>query len=154
MTSNGFAPGKHLLIDFYSASPESLSNISLIEQALRHAAEICGATVLNVNLHAFGAQTASEPENESVCPGEQQQGVTGVALLAESHISIHTWPETGFAAIDIFMCGQCNPERAVAPLQALFQPGETRISTHHRGNQTALLSPTSSANAPDLSQNE
>jgi len=154
MTSNGFAPGKHLLIDFYSASPESLCDISLIEQALRHAAEICGATVLNVNLHAFSTQTTNETTSESVCPGEQQQGITGVALLAESHISIHTWPETGFAAIDIFMCGQCNPERAIAPLQALFQPGETRISTHHRGNQTALLSPTSSANAPDLSQNE
>lgn len=140
MTSNGFAPGKHLLIDFYSASPESLSDISLIEQALRHAAEICGATVLNVNLHAFGGEPTGAVG--------QQQGVTGVALLAESHISIHTWPETGFAAIDIFMCGQCNPQRAIAPLQALFKPRETRISTHHRGNQTALLVTTAPANAP------
>ena len=80
------------------ATPEG---VDLIELALREGATAAGATVLEVRLHGFGAG----------------QGVTGVALLAESHISIHSWPEHGYAAIDIFLCGaRHNADDALAAI--------------------------------------
>jgi S-adenosylmethionine decarboxylase len=79
--------------------------------------EACNATLLHIHLHHFG-------ENE---------GVSGVAVLAESHISIHTWPERGFAAIDIFMCGACDPTRALPILKAAFQPETFNVSESRRG---------------------
>lgn len=79
--------GTHLLADLTGCS--GLDDVARIEAALREAVAAARATLLDVRLHHFG------PE----------QGVTGVALLAESHISIHTWPEHGYAAIDIFLCG-------------------------------------------------
>jgi S-adenosylmethionine decarboxylase len=108
------APGTHLLVDFFGAS--NLQDESYIEGALRCAAQACGATVLQIMLHHFGAGA----------------GVTGVALLAESHISIHTWPETGFVAIDIFTCGQCDPEKAIPVLKACFDPGHIEIVVSKR----------------------
>lgn len=109
------APGQHLLIDLHDA--KNLRDQELIDRALRDAAAACGATVLDIKLHSFG----------------EGAGITGVAILAESHISIHTWPETGFAAIDIFMCGSCDPHRAMPVLEAAFLPGHTNISAHERG---------------------
>jgi len=78
--------GRHLIAELHGCS--GLADVALVQQALTDAAAAAGATLLDVKLHAFG-------------PG---QGVTGVALLAESHISIHTWPEHGYAAVDIFLC--------------------------------------------------
>lgn len=111
------APGTHLLVDFYDA--ENLQDTKLVEKALRDAAAACGSTVLQVMLHHFG----------------EGSGVTGIALLAESHMSIHTWPETGFAAIDIFLCGKCDPHKAVAVLESYFKPGKTKLSEHGRGSE-------------------
>lgn len=110
-----FAPGLHLLVDFWGC--RGLRNAEGIEHVLREAAAACGATVLHVMLHNFG----------------ESGGITGVALLAESHISIHTWPETGYAALDIFMCGSCDPRGALPELEAWFSPGSTRITEHRRG---------------------
>ncbi|MDQ6991500.1 MAG: adenosylmethionine decarboxylase [Mariprofundaceae bacterium] len=108
-------PGKHVLIDYWGA--KGLQDTVFIEKAMRAAAQACGATVLQVHLHQFG----------SGC------GVTGVAILAESHITIHTWPEIEFAALDIFMCGQCDPSDAIAPLAKLFLPKKTTITEVNRG---------------------
>jgi S-adenosylmethionine decarboxylase len=78
--------GRHLIAELHGCS--GLADIQLIETALERAAAAAGATLLETRLHGFG----------------ERQGVTGVALLAESHISIHTWPEHGYAAVDIFLC--------------------------------------------------
>jgi S-adenosylmethionine decarboxylase len=112
---NPYTPGLHLLIDFWEC--RHLGDTAEIEQALREAATACGATVLSVELHGFG----------------EGAGLTGVALLAESHISIHTWPETGYAALDIFMCGRCDPHQAVPVLEHWFQPGRKRVGAYQRG---------------------
>lgn len=113
--TNIVAPGLHLLIDFWNA--KNLTDQSVIEQTLRKAAEACGATVLNIMLHSFG----------------ENAGITGVAILAESHISIHTWPETGYAAIDIFMCGTCDPYKAIPVLKEAFLPEKEKINAFKRG---------------------
>lgn len=101
--------GKHYIVDFYGAS--HLTDITLIEKALFDASHIAGATLLHIHLHTFTGGG----------------GVTGVALLAESHISVHTWPERDYAAFDVFMCGNSQPEKAINLLKEVFQP--TRIET-------------------------
>lgn len=115
MTDYFSAPGTHLLIDFWGAS--NLDNQGQVEEALAQAALACNATVLAVNLHSFG----------------EQSGITGVALLAESHISIHTWPEIGFVALDVFMCGACNPHHALPVLEQFFRPQRMKVTATLRG---------------------
>lgn len=115
MSQNGFLPGKHVLLDLYGA--QHLTNLNRIKETLIEAAEIAGASVLNVDLHTFG----------------EALGVTGVAVLAESHISIHTWPEHDYAAIDIFMCGTCDPELTIPTLITFFAPSHSELSVHYRG---------------------
>lgn len=122
MTPPEFAPGKHVLVDLYGAS--QLSNLAYIEHTLSKAAKACGATVLNIKLHSFG----------------DNQGVTGVAMLAESHISIHTWPELSYAAIDVFMCGDCDAQLTVPIFKQAFTPSSTKVSVNYRGQD---LVPTS-----------
>lgn len=117
-TAPDYAPGTHVLLDFWGSI--RLDDTAFIDQAMRQAAAACGATVLETRLHHFGANS----------------GVTGVALLAESHISIHTWPETGYVALDVFMCGTCRAEDAVAPLKAAFRPKDFKITAVDRGVNT------------------
>lgn len=107
----GTVIGKHLIADFSGCS--SQSDIKSFELALRSAAEQAGATVLDVVLHEFPANN----------------GITGVAILAESHISIHSWPEHDYIAFDIFMCGEADPQIALQSLTEFFSPAKvtTRI---------------------------
>ncbi|MCK5811214.1 MAG: adenosylmethionine decarboxylase [Cocleimonas sp.] len=107
--------GRHLIIDLWEC--QQLDNLSFIEQTLRDATTLAGATLLHIHLHHF----------------TPNGGVSGVAVLAESHISIHTWPERGYAALDIFMCGDTHPEKAVELLKQRFEPQRTDIKTHLRG---------------------
>lgn len=107
--------GTHLLLDLWNA--ENLCDPDLIDSALREAAEAAGATILHSHFHHFS------PDG----------GVSGVIVLAESHISIHTWPERAFAAIDIFMCGACDPYRSIPTLKAAFNPGSIQLSEQRRG---------------------
>lgn len=95
---------QHLLAEFCGCNRELLNDLPFIEASMRTAAEVACATVMNASFHKFGPQ-----------------GVSGVLVLAESHLSVHTWPEHGYAATDIFTCGdQCFPERALDSLaQAL-----------------------------------
>ena len=80
---------KHLLLELYKCDQEKLNDESFLRCSLNKASKLAKATVLNLISNKF------EP-----------QGVTAIALLAESHISIHTWPESNYSAVDIFTCGQ------------------------------------------------
>ncbi|MGB0577434.1 MAG: adenosylmethionine decarboxylase [Alphaproteobacteria bacterium] len=107
--------GAHVLADLWGA--KRLDDIEYMEEAMRNAVEACGATLLHIHLHHFG----------------EGCGVSGVAVLAESHISVHTWPERGFAAFDIFMCGACEPELALPVLQKYFNPERMDTELQKRG---------------------
>ena len=107
--------GTHLIIDLMGAS--GLDDIGLIEWTLRRCVKECGATLLHIHLHHFTPNF----------------GVSGVVVLAESHISIHTWPERQYAALDVFMCGDARPERCVEVLTRAFQPEQVRVQEILRG---------------------
>jgi len=114
---NMIAPGKHLLIDLWGI--KEATNIELISKMMREAAEACGATVLDINLHEFG----------------EGYGVTGVVILAESHMSIHTWPEISYAALDVFMCGSCDTSKAIPVFEKYLSPTEIKVSEYERGKR-------------------
>ena len=107
--------GTHLLVDLWGAT--NLCDPELIDRALCDAALAAGATILHSHFHHFSPNG----------------GVSGVLVLAESHISIHTWPERDFAAIDIFMCGACNPYHSLPALKAAFQPASINLGEQRRG---------------------
>lgn len=107
--------GTHLIIDLHEA--ERLDDIELVEKTLRECVEAAGATLLHIHLHHF----------------TPNGGVSGVAVLAESHISIHSWPENGYAALDVFMCGDSRPEACVDVLRQAFKPERVVLSEMLRG---------------------
>lgn len=117
--------GTHLLADLHEANREALADPSLIEGLLKRAALAAGAHIVYSHFHPFG-------------PG---LGVTGVVLLAESHISIHTWPETGFAAVDIFMCGRAVPARALECIREGLAPSMVDVRDIPRGSGPSGDSP-------------
>ena len=94
----------------------NLTDGERIERTLREAAEAAEATVLHVHLHRFDSG-----------------GVSGVAVLAESHISVHTWPERDYAAVDVFMCGGCEPYRTIDVLRRAFDPESVQLCEQRRG---------------------
>ena len=88
--------GRHCILELYQCDNAKLNDEAFIRTTMTSSAKIAGATLINLVTHSF-----------------KPQGVTGLALLAESHISIHTWPEIGYAAIDVFTCGEHTmPEKA------------------------------------------
>lgn len=107
--------GTHILADFWEV--DRLDDLEHMESALRSAVDAAEATLLHIHLHHF-------------TPGN---GISGVAVLAESHISVHTWPERDFAAFDIFMCGNCRPEKALHAIEEAFAPGRADIKICTRG---------------------
>ena len=116
ITRNGLTyAGSHLIIDLWEA--EGLSDRDRIETALIDAVKAAGATLLHIHLHTFS----------------EGGGISGVAVLAESHISVHTWPEKGYAAFDVFMCGDAEPRKALGVFKAAFNPGRIVIGEHKRG---------------------
>ena len=107
--------GKHLIIDLFGA--KRLDDIAFIDATMRDCIEVSGATLLHLHLHHF----------------TENGGVSGVAVLAESHISIHSWPEYGYAAMDVFMCGETEPHLAVEVLRRAFRPERVEVAEHRRG---------------------
>ncbi len=106
--------GIHLLLDLVEA--KNIDDKATIEKALRDSAEAAGATLLHIHLHQF-----------------TPNGISGVAVLAESHISFHSWPDRGFAALDVFMCGNTHPHKAIQIIQDAFQPKEMSVIEKLRG---------------------
>ncbi|HEY9539305.1 MAG TPA: adenosylmethionine decarboxylase [Kiloniellaceae bacterium] len=108
--------GTHLIVDLWGA--ERIDDLAYVEDTLRECVEAAKATLLHIHLHHF----------------TPNDGISGVAVLAESHISIHSWPESGYAALDIFMCGAAEPHRAVEVLRARFSPSQVVVAEHRRGS--------------------
>tara|TARA_A100001037_G_C14995719_1_gene564672 strand:+ start:506 stop:931 length:426 start_codon:yes stop_codon:yes gene_type:complete len=107
--------GTHLLLDIWQA--RGLDEMERVENALCDAANISRATLIQVHLHRF----------------TPSGGISGIAILAESHISIHTWPERSYAAVDIFMCGDTQPELAIPVLEEAFLTKQIIVETIKRG---------------------
>ena len=120
ITRNGLTyAGSHLIIDLWEA--EGLGDRDRIEQALIDAVNEAGATLLHIHLHTF----------------TDGGGISGVAVLAESHISIHTWPYSGYAAVDVFMCGDADPDRCVPVLREALAAKRVQVNELRRGEGAA-----------------
>ncbi len=111
--------GTHLIIDLFGA--KRLDDLKHIRETLKRCVEVAGATLLHIHLHHF----------------TPNGGVSGVAVLAESHISIHSWPEASYAALDVFMCGNAKPHAAIDVLKAAFKPDRTVVKEHLRANSVS-----------------
>lgn len=107
--------GQHLILDLWDG--ERFDDRDFIEETFREAVEASCATLLHIHLHRF----------------DGGGGISGVAVLAESHISIHTWPERGYAAVDVFMCGDAKPLEAVKVMRSAFKPRNSSVTEHKRG---------------------
>ena len=116
---NDYRPSTHGLLDLYGCPAVLLRDAAALERAMRQAATQAGATILSAHFHTFGAGG----------------GVTGVLLLAESHITIHTWAEHRFAAVDIFLCGSLKPEIAAQSLQTALQAQSAEWREYPRGGR-------------------
>ncbi len=101
--------GRHILAEFYECDPAMLNDTGAIERAMNEAAAASGATVVQSVFHMFSPY-----------------GVSGVVVVAESHLAVHTWPEYGFAAVDYFTCGEVDAGAAIRCLRAKF--GAERVS--------------------------
>ncbi len=109
-----YRAGTHLIIELKGAT--GLDDKARVERAFRACVAATGSTLLHIHLHSF-----------------QPHGVSGVAVLAESHITVHTWPELGYGAFDVFMCGKADPWRAVDVLARAFETAEVDVKEIARG---------------------
>ncbi len=108
--------GRHVLADFRGCDRAALADRGALEALMRRAAESCGATVLGACFRRF-----------------QPTGVSGVVIIAESHLSIHTWPDEGFASADFYTCGEVRPEAAVEVLRAGLAAASAEVLAVDRG---------------------
>jgi len=116
------ALGTHILVDLYECPSKLLNDLEYIEESMQKAARTAGATILNSNFHRFSPH-----------------GITGVLTIQESHLAIHTWPEYGYAAVDLFTCGQnINPWRAYEILKAVLRADRATAVEMHRGQSDML----------------
>ena len=112
--------GSHIILDLHSCNTEKLDDADYIKDVLEKAAVEAKANIIQTIMHRY-----------------QPQGVTGVCLVAESHLSIHTWPEHGFAAVDIFMCGKEGfPEKARAYIRTALEGKEGYVIALPRGENS------------------
>ncbi|MDO5295431.1 MAG: adenosylmethionine decarboxylase [bacterium] len=115
------AVGTHIITELSGCNTAKLGDLDGVRAALLEAAQRAQAHVLDISLHRF-----------------QPQGVSGVAVIAESHISVHTWPELGYAALDIYTCGETAlPEKGCAYLSEFFEAGQVCSSVIKRGLASA-----------------
>jgi len=111
--------GQHCILELYGCPPDLLNDVQHVREAIAEASRRGLSTLLELSSHRF-----------------YPQGVTAVALLAESHLSIHTWPECGYAAVDIFTCGEtADPRRACDYLLEQFAAGRHSMLVLPRGGE-------------------
>ncbi|RLA45770.1 MAG: adenosylmethionine decarboxylase [Gammaproteobacteria bacterium] len=108
--------GRHLIVDYWDCDADLLNDAAALCALINEAAYAAGATVMSTHSHQFG-----------------HQGVTAIAILAESHISIHTWPETRYAGVDIYTCGGCDPLLAHETLLKTLSAHRSEIVKLTRG---------------------
>ena len=109
--------GRHILAEFFDCNPNIINNLQLIEELMSEAAIECGATIVQKCFHMFNPH-----------------GVSGVVIIAESHLAIRTWPEIGYAAVDLFTCGEsCDPKVAYEYLKKAFGSENGSYSELKRG---------------------
>lgn len=109
--------GRHILAEFFDCDPNVLNNPALVEKYMLDAALECGATIVNKCFHLFAPH-----------------GVSGVVIISESHLAIHTWPEFGYAAVDLFTCGeQCDPKVSYEFLKRKFNSRGAKYTQLNRG---------------------
>jgi S-adenosylmethionine decarboxylase len=109
--------GRHLLIELFGCESSVLNNVKKTEEILLTACKLSGATVIKSLFHEFNPH-----------------GITGVVVISESHISIHTWPEFGYAACDVFTCGtKIDPDIAVKHIGRAFQAKDLKVTSIERG---------------------
>ena len=110
--------GKHVILEMWGCCKDTIDNVEVVKEILVKATASVKATLVDVVCHRFSPY-----------------GVTGVAILAESHIAVHTWPERGYAAADIFICGSAiNPRDAAAYMTEAFSAKETSFLELKRGD--------------------
>src|SRR5512139_415449 len=111
------ALGRQIVVEYYGCAPEVLNNVALIKRSMREAALVSGATVVQEAFHLFNPH-----------------GISGVVVIAESHLSIHTWPEYGYAAVDLFTCGdEIQPEIAFEYLKRTLRAESVSVMELKRG---------------------
>lgn len=108
--------GQHLLVEYHGCDVNILDSVQAIERVMNRAAEAAGATVVTSTFHRFAPH-----------------GVSGVVVIEESHLSIHTWPECGYAAVDFYTCGDCEPARAHQLLTDALSASRSEVMQVHRG---------------------
>jgi S-adenosylmethionine decarboxylase len=118
---DGFA-GWHLIVDVLDG--RGLDCEDRVRTALTDCVDACGATLLHLHVHKFSPA-----------------GLSGVAVLAESHITVHTWPEEGYGAFDIFMCGAAQPRAAIEVLSNAFETQNIRVRELIRGEGITVKTP-------------
>ena len=112
---NQIYAGSHLIIDLWNTRFDN--KINTLKRIIKKSILIADATMLHIHLHRFG----------------KEEGISGVAILAESHISVHTWPERDYIAFDIFMCGATKPQEASQYLIDTLKPKKNKITNLRRG---------------------
>ncbi len=110
---------KHYLLDLYDVNTVLLTDKDLIESILKKSAQLANAHILHSYFHKFGGYG----------------GVTGVLALAESHISIHTWPENNYASVDVFMCGDSKPLESCRFIIKEFEVENYKLELIERGKK-------------------
>jgi len=109
--------GRHLILELWGCDFDRINSIEIIKRAMIETIEACHATLLDLRVYPF-----------------TPIGVTGVAILSESHMMIHTWPEHGYAAVDVFTCGfHTDPGEAVPVLRRHFKPERVQVMEMNRG---------------------
>ncbi len=114
--------GRHLLAEFYECDCETLDDVVLVENTMKRGALISGATIVDSSFHRF-----------------LPHGISGVVVVSESHLTIHTWPEFGYAAVDVFTCGDhVDPWKAFDFIKKAFKAGRATTDEIRRGKYSEI----------------